>query len=244
MKLLGAILILTSGYLISRQMMKPSLHHFLLLKEGDNLFRILESEIRNQKTPLPELFQNISERAQTEWKAFFADFYKSMNGQEDFLFSAEFERLFTVHLSEYFSEEEESLFLQAGQNLFSPDLLFQKNNIARLSEHLNRMLIQQREDAEKQNRAYLALCLSASALIIIILIETNGEESENTMTIELIFKIAAVGVLVTILAQVLKHAGRDEQAFLVSLVGLFLVLSWIIPCIEELFQQVYDLFTF
>ena len=64
------------------------------------------------------------------------------------------------------------------------------------------------------------------------------------MTIELIFKIAAVGVLVTILAQVLKHAGRDEQAFLVSLVVLFLVLSWIIPCIEELFQQVYDLFTF
>ena len=170
MKLLGAILILTSGYLISRQMMKPSLHHVQLLKEGDNLFRILESEIRNQKTPLPELFQNISERAQTEWKAFFADFYKSMKGQEDFMFSAEFESLFTVHLSEYFSEEEESLFLQAGQNLFSPDLLFQKNNIARLSEHLNRMLIQQREDAEKQNRAYLALCLSASALIIIILI--------------------------------------------------------------------------
>ena len=98
MKLLGAILILTSGYLISRQMMKPSLHHFQLLKEGDNLFRILESEIRNQKTPLPELFQNISERAQTEWKAFFADFYKSMNGQEDFLFSAEFERL-TLNLT-------------------------------------------------------------------------------------------------------------------------------------------------
>ena len=37
------------------------------------------------------------------------------------------------------------------------------------------------------------------------------------MTIQLIFKIAAVGILVTILNQVLKHAGREEQAFLISL---------------------------
>ena len=45
------------------------------------------------------------------------------------------------------------------------------------------------------------------------------------MTIELIFKIAAVGILVTILGQVLKHYGREEQAFLVSLAGLFIVIS-------------------
>ena len=45
------------------------------------------------------------------------------------------------------------------------------------------------------------------------------------MTINLIFKIAAVGVLVSILSQVLKHSGRDEQAFIVSLAGLILVLS-------------------
>lgn len=62
------------------------------------------------------------------------------------------------------------------------------------------------------------------------------------MTIQLIFKISAVGILVTILTQVLKHAGREEQAFLITLVGLFLVLSWIIPCIEELFTQIYSLF--
>ena len=51
------------------------------------------------------------------------------------------------------------------------------------------------------------------------------------MTINLIFKIAAVGVLVSILSQVLKHSGRDEQAFIVSLAGLILVLSWILPFI-------------
>ena len=58
----------------------------------------------------------------------------------------------------------------------------------------------------------------------------------------MIFKIAAVGILVTILNQVLKYSGREEQAFLVSLAGLILVLMWIIPSIYELFMTVQDLF--
>lgn len=62
------------------------------------------------------------------------------------------------------------------------------------------------------------------------------------MEVNLIFKIAAVGILVTILSQVLKHSGRDEHAFMVSLAGLLLVLSWVVPSIYELFQMVQDLF--
>ncbi|MGN0472490.1 MAG: stage III sporulation protein AC [Lachnospiraceae bacterium] len=58
----------------------------------------------------------------------------------------------------------------------------------------------------------------------------------------LIYKIAAVGILVSILSQVLKHSGRDEQAFLVSLAGLILVLSWIVPYIYDLFRTIRDLF--
>ncbi len=62
------------------------------------------------------------------------------------------------------------------------------------------------------------------------------------MEISIIFKIAAVGILVTILGQVLKHSGRDEHAFLVGLAGLILVLTWIVPYIYELFQTVQKLF--
>lgn len=62
------------------------------------------------------------------------------------------------------------------------------------------------------------------------------------MTINLIFKIAAVGILVSVLGQVLKHSGRDEQAFLVSLAGLIMVLLWVIPYILELFQTIQSLF--
>ena len=47
------------------------------------------------------------------------------------------------------------------------------------------------------------------------------------MSVNLIFKIAAVGILVSVLSQVLKHSGREEQAFLTSLAGLLLVLFWI-----------------
>lgn len=62
------------------------------------------------------------------------------------------------------------------------------------------------------------------------------------MDVGLIFKIAGVGVLVTILGQVLKHSGREEQAFLVSLSGLILVLGWIIPYIYDLMSMMRSLF--
>ncbi len=63
------------------------------------------------------------------------------------------------------------------------------------------------------------------------------------MSVSVIFKIAAVGILVTILSQVLKHSGREEQAFLVSLAGLILVLMWLIPYIYDLFALVQKLFS-
>ena len=62
------------------------------------------------------------------------------------------------------------------------------------------------------------------------------------MDISLIFKIAAVGILVTILGQVLKHSGREEHAFLISLAGLLVVLSWVLPYIYNLFQSIQTLF--
>lgn len=62
------------------------------------------------------------------------------------------------------------------------------------------------------------------------------------MSVNIIFKIAAVGILVSVLGQVLKHSGREEQAFLTSLAGLILVLFWIVPYIYELFETIKKLF--
>ena len=62
------------------------------------------------------------------------------------------------------------------------------------------------------------------------------------MSVNLIFKIAAVGILVSVICQVLQHSGREEQAFLTSLAGLGLVLFWILPYIFELFDTMKQLF--
>ena len=64
----------------------------------------------------------------------------------------------------------------------------------------------------------------------------------ETMSVSIIFKIAAVGIIVTILCQVLKHSGREEHAFLVSLAGLMIVLFWVVPYIYDLFETMQSLF--
>lgn len=63
------------------------------------------------------------------------------------------------------------------------------------------------------------------------------------MSVTIIFKIAAVGIVVTVLGQVLKHSGREEQSFLISLAGLLMVLFWIVPYIRELFDIMEELFS-
>ena len=65
---------------------------------------------------------------------------------------------------------------------------------------------------------------------------------EDDLVVGIIFKIAAVGILVSVLSQILKHSGRDEQAFLVSLAGLLVVLFWIVPYIYDLFESIQTLF--
>ena len=63
------------------------------------------------------------------------------------------------------------------------------------------------------------------------------------MDVDFIFKIAAIGIVITVLGQVLKHSGREEHAFLLSLAGLIIVLFWIVPYISQLFDTMETLFT-
>lgn len=64
------------------------------------------------------------------------------------------------------------------------------------------------------------------------------------MEIDLIFKIAAVGIIVSILNQVLSRTGRDEMATLTTLTGLVVVLMIVVQRISDLFQLVKNLFQF
>ena len=63
------------------------------------------------------------------------------------------------------------------------------------------------------------------------------------MEVGIIFKIALVGILVSMLNQILRQSGREEQAFLTGRAGLILVLFWVIPYIAELFEMIERLFS-
>lgn len=64
------------------------------------------------------------------------------------------------------------------------------------------------------------------------------------MDVDLVFKIAAIGILVAVLNILLSRAGRDEQALMTTIAGLVMVLVLVIQKISELFALIKQLFSF
>lgn len=64
------------------------------------------------------------------------------------------------------------------------------------------------------------------------------------MDVDLVFRIAAVGILVAVLNLLLSRAGRDEQALMTTIAGLIVVLILVLEKIRDLFSLIKDLFSF
>jgi stage III sporulation protein AC len=62
------------------------------------------------------------------------------------------------------------------------------------------------------------------------------------MDITVLFKIAAVGIIITVICQILKKSDRDDIATLVSIVGLVIVLAVVVGMVGDLFLQIKDIF--
>ena len=62
------------------------------------------------------------------------------------------------------------------------------------------------------------------------------------MQIDILFKIAVVGIIITVITQILKKSDRDDIATLVSLTGLVIVFTLVINMVSELFQTIKDIF--
>ncbi len=62
------------------------------------------------------------------------------------------------------------------------------------------------------------------------------------MEIDLVFKIAAIGIIVAVLNQLLIRSGREEQAMMTTLAGLIVVLTMVVSQISQLFQLIKQLF--
>ncbi len=64
------------------------------------------------------------------------------------------------------------------------------------------------------------------------------------MNVDIIFKIAAIGILITVITQVLKKSDRDDIATLVALAGLIIVLTLVIGMIGDLFEAIKTFFNY
>lgn len=62
------------------------------------------------------------------------------------------------------------------------------------------------------------------------------------MDISILFKIAAIGIIVTVICQILKKSDRDDIATVVSVVGLILVLTIVVSMVGDLFVQIKQIF--
>ena len=62
------------------------------------------------------------------------------------------------------------------------------------------------------------------------------------MDITILFKIAAIGIVITVICQILKKSDRDDIATLVSIVGLVIVLTVVVGMVGDLFEQIREIF--
>jgi stage III sporulation protein AC len=62
------------------------------------------------------------------------------------------------------------------------------------------------------------------------------------MDISIIYKIAAMGIIITVVCQILKKSDRDDIAMFVSIIGVILVLTVVVGMIGDLFEQIRDIF--
>lgn len=65
-----------------------------------------------------------------------------------------------------------------------------------------------------------------------------------TIDVDVLFKIAAIGIVIAILNQILSKAGRDEEAMLVTLAGVIIVLAIVVKMISEFFEAIKFFVTF
>lgn len=168
-KLFGACLLLFAAYLAGLKIMEPAAEHIRLLEEGDLLYRILESEIRNARTPLPLLFGELSDRTNTLWHNFFFELSITLTKNTDESFSDIYERLLKKIWKGKFSEEEQRLFLNAGRNLLSDDIYYQKEEIKQLSAYLNERIEQMKREYTARKKVVLVSCLCMGTLAVILL---------------------------------------------------------------------------
>ena len=141
------------------------------------------------------------------------------------------------------TKEDKYVLKTLSKLLGQTDVEGQMSQIEITQKFLETQLKEAQQQKEKNEKLYSKLGTTIGLAIVIILcwFYTLGGNGIN-MDINLLFKIAAIGILVAVLHQVLVRAGREDQAMMTTLAGLVIVLTMVIKEISGLFDTVRTVF--
>ena len=227
MRLLGSVLVLGATLWFGAYFAAKEKYRLQELAELERAILLLQSQIAYLSAPLTEVLESVSWKAEGVIGEIFAQAAAVMAERE----RASAEEIWTEAWSKrrnqiFLTAEDLDMVLSFGKTLGYLDKAQQEGSICLLLRYLEEALAQGRKRSEKNGRLYYGI----------------GGLSGEKMEINIVFRIAAVGILVAVLHQVLMRAGREEQAMLTTLAGLVVVLFWVIQYISQLFDTVQTLF--
>ena len=199
----------------------------LELKEFKNILNIIKTKIKFTYEPLAEIFKQISKDGKTEIEKIFG----KMASQLEYIQVREVWENCIQEADISIKQTDKNVIKRLGNLLGQTDVEGQVSEIEVTQNFLDMQIEEAEEEKKKNQKMYKTLGIVFGLVFVIIL-----------MSIDLLFKIAAIGILVAVLHQVLVRAGREDQAMMTTLAGLVIVLSMVIQEISSLFDSVRTLF--
>lgn len=203
------------------------------IKKGLNIF---ETKIKYTYEPVPDIFNEISKNLNEN----IGNIFKRASKEMDSL-SAKLAWEKAVEESKTSMKKEDIDVIKGlGKLLGKTDIEGQVSQI----ELTNKFLDEQIEIAQREylKNEKLYKTLRCGLRVSVSNYTYINKTKEKIMDINLLFKIAAIGILVAVLHQVLVRAGREDQAMMTTLAGLVIVLTMVIKEISVLFDSVRTLF--
>ena len=218
--------------------------HVKDLETLQKIIQYLRGEIVTAASPLPDAFWETGRRMRDPYRDFLQDISEDMRRPDGKTLPAILEENTAVHLADTrLTKEEKEELQEAGCSLGTGDRAMQKANLDRYEARLVQRIAELQKGLPERKRLCQSLGIMGGLFLFLILVLGVSVNGGADVEVGILFKIGAVGILVSVLCQVLKHSGREEQAFLASLAGLVLVLFWILPYISALFEDIKQLFT-
>lgn len=207
------------------------------LKEFKNALNMFKTKIKFTYEPIPEIFIQISQAVTPTIGGIFkiASYNMNFYPAGEAWSKAIDTDILNINL------EDRSILKDLSKLLGATDMDGQLSQIEITYNFLEEQIKKAEKDRAKSEKLYRTMGMIIGLVIVIILMWLKWK-GKVKMNIELLFKIAAIGILVAVLHQVLVRAGREDQAMMTTLAGLVIVLTMVIKEISTLFDTVRTLF--